>query len=317
MTHATPRLLPALLAVTLLAAHSASVAAGAAPGAAGAAPVTLGDVPGDLRTTRGYADSALGQVHYQEVRPLEPARGAGPTYVLLHQVPWFHVYYTRAQAELAARGHRSIAIDLPGYGLSARPTAAPQIADYADAMAAVLRDRGIRRAIVVGHHTGATVGADLALRHPRAVGCLIMHGVPLYTPEQAAARLASPHWDQTYRDDAAHLSERWTYLSGRIAGTPASLYWSVLSLYLAGEREWYGHHAVFRYDMAGTLRALQRPAVVLSNAQDLLDFTFDRVRELRPDFGYQRLQGSSSNMAFDEPAAWVDGVIAAAQRCAR
>lgn len=281
------------------------------------APVTLGEVPGEVRANRGYADSALGQVHYQEVSPRGAARNPGPTYVLLHQVPWFHLYYTRAQAELAARGHRSIAIDLPGYGLSARPLDPPTIADYADAMAAVLRARGIRRAVVVGHHTGATVGADLALRHPRAVGCLIMHGVPLYTPEQAAARLASPHWDQTYRDDAAHLAERWTYLSGRIAGTPASLHWSVFSLYLAGEREWYGHHAVFRYDMAGTLRALRRPAVVLSNAQDLLDFTFERVRALRPDFGYQRLQGSSANMAFDEPVSWVEGVAAAAQTCAR
>jgi pimeloyl-ACP methyl ester carboxylesterase len=281
------------------------------------APVTLGDVPGDVRATRGYADSALGQVHYQEVSPRGAVRTSSPTYVLLHQVPWFHLYYTRAQSELAARGHRSIAIDLPGYGLSARPRDPPTIAEYADAMAAVLRARGIRRAVVVGHHTGATVGADLALRHPRAVGCLIMHGVPLYTAEQAAARLASPHWDQSYRDEAAHLAERWTYLSGRIAGTPASLHWSVVSLYLAGEREWYGHHAVFRHDMAGTLKALRRPAVVLSNAQDLLDFTFERVRELRPDFGYRRLQGSSSNMAFDEPGAWVEGVTAAAQTCAR
>jgi pimeloyl-ACP methyl ester carboxylesterase len=279
--------------------------------------VTLGEVMGDVRVSRGYADSALGQVHYQEVSPRRAVRESGRTYVLLHQVPWFHLYYTRAQSELAARGHRSIAIDLPGYGMSARPPDPPAIADYADAMAAVLRARGIRRAVVVGHHTGATVGADLALRHPRAVGCLIMHGVPLYTPEQAAARLASPHWDQGYRDDAAHLAERWTYLSGRIAGTPASLHWSVLSLYLAGEREWYGHHAVFRYDMAGTLRALRRPSVVLSNAQDLLDFTFERVRELRPDFGYQRLQGSSSNMAFDEPVTWVEAVTAAAQSCAR
>lgn len=288
-----------------------------AEAAAGPAPVTLGEVTGDVRATRGYADSALGQVHFQEVRPAQTSGVVGPTYVLLHQVPWFHIYYTRAQAELAARGHRSIAVDLPGYGLSARPANPPRIADYADAIAAVLRARGVRSAVVVGHHTGATVGADLALRHPRAVGCLVMHGVPLYTPEQAAARLANPHWDQTYRDDAAHLAERWTYLSGRIAGSPAALHWSVVSLYLAGDREWYGHHAVFRYDMAGTLRALKRPAVVLSNASDLLDFTFERVRELRPDFTYQRLQGASSNMAFDEPSTWVDGVVTAAQNCAR
>ncbi|MEZ5460073.1 MAG: alpha/beta fold hydrolase [Steroidobacteraceae bacterium] len=279
--------------------------------------VTLGAVPGDgLTTTRGYADSALGQVHWQLVQPERPARASGPVFVLLHQVPWFHIYYTRAQAELAARGQRSIAIDLPGYGLSSRPTNPPKIADYADAVAATLRDRRITRAIIVGHHTGATVGADLARRHPRTARCLVLHGVPLYTPEQAAARLASPHWDQTYRDDAAHLTERWTYLSGRVVGSTESLHWSVLSMYLAGSQEWFGHHAVFRYDMSSTLLALRQPVTVLSNPQDLLHFTLARVRELRPDFSYEELDGSSSNMAFDEPARWIDAVTRASSRCA-
>lgn len=312
MKHTTIRLLAAL-------------AIGGMPGATWAespeAPrpaVTLGAVAGDgLVTTRGYADSALGQVHWQAVEPTRPAPDTGPVFVLLHQVPWFHIYYTRAQAELAARGHRSIAIDLPGYGLSSRPTAPPQIADYADAVAATLRSRRITRAIIVGHHTGATVGADLAWRHPRAARCLVLHGVPLYTPEQAAARLASPHWDQTYRDDAAHLAERWTYLSGRVAGSLESLHWSVLSMYLAGDREWYGHHAVFRYDMATTLRALRQPVTILSNPQDLLHFTLERVQQLRPDFPLEQLSGNSSNMAFDEPAGWIDAVTRAATRCDR
>lgn len=291
----------------------------AAPLQAAVAPegrITLGDVPGEtLRVTRGYADTASGQVHWQDVRPAGAARRDAPVYVLLHQVPWFHVYYTRAQAELAARGFRSVAIDLPGYGLSARPARPPSIADYADAIDATLAAQRIRRAVIVGHHTGATVGADLALRHPARARCLVMHGVPIYTAAEAAARLASPHWDQTYRDEAAHLSDRWTYLSGRIAGTPDSLHWSVLSLYLAGDREWYGHHAVFRYDMAGTLRALRVPAVVLSNSLDLLHFTVPRVRELRPDFGFRELEARSSNMAFDEPGPWVAAVTEAAASC--
>jgi pimeloyl-ACP methyl ester carboxylesterase len=308
--------LPALALGCALAAASGSSAAAEAPQPPATPRATLGDVPGTARRViRGYADTPLGQVHWQDVRPTAGARPGAPVYVLLHQVPWFHIYYNGAQAELAARGLRSLSIDLPGYGLSARPESPPAIGDYALAVEAALRALRIRRAVVVGHHTGATVGAELARRAPARVGCLVMHGVPLYTPEQAAARLAAPHWDPTYRADGAHLADRWTYLSGRVAGSPAALHWSVLSIYLAGEREWFGHHAVFRYDMATTLRALQVPAVVLTNRDDLLDFTFERVRELRPDFGYRRLEAGSSNMAFDEPAPWTEAVVQAAEGC--
>ncbi len=312
------RVLAAAVLCTALAAPLARAQSAESPGhdRADSRRITLGDVAGDAITTeRGYSPSPLGQVHWQQVQPRAGATAGTPVYVLLHQVPWFHVYYTRAQAELAARGIRSIAIDLPGYGMSARPASPPSIADYARAIDATLQDLHIRKAVIVGHHTGVTVGAELALEHPKRVTCLVMHGVPLYTPEQAAARLAAPHWDQAYRDDGAHLNDRWMYLSGRAAGSHDALHWSVMSIYLAGDHEWYGHHAVFRYDMQRTLQALRVPVAVISNDRDLLHFTFARVRELRPDFSFRELTSASSNMAFDEPAPWVEAVVSAAGAC--
>ena len=312
----------ALCALSMLAGAIGQTAAASDTAAADPRRITLGDVSGSLdgkalRVERGYSPSPLGQVHWQDVGPAGAVKSAAPVYVLLHQVPWFHVYYTRAQAELAARGIRSIALDLPGYGMSARPASPPDIAGYAAAIDAALKHLRIRRAVIVGHHTGVTVGAELARSSPQRVACLIMHGVPLYTPDQAAARLAAPHWDQTYRDEGAHLSDRWLYLSGRVAGSTDALHWSVMSLYLAGDREWYGHHAVFQYDMQRSLRELRVPVAVLSNDRDLLHFTFARVRELRPDFLYRELESASSNMAFDEPAPWVEAVVSAAADCRR
>jgi pimeloyl-ACP methyl ester carboxylesterase len=266
--------------------------------------VTPGEVPvpAGTRVVRGYADTPLGQVHYQDV-------GAGPAVVLLHQVPWFYVYYTRAQAEFAARGFRTIAIDTPGYGLSARLSTPPDIAAYAGAIEAVMAHLKLPRAVVVGHHNGSTVGVELAKISPQRVRCLVLHGVPLYTEAEAKARLEAEHWDQRYRTDGSHLSDRWTYLGGRIAGSADSVQWSVLSMFIAGEHEWYGHHAVFRYDMAGALAALRVPVVVLNNELDLLGYTVPRVRALRPDFTILDLPGRSSNMAFDEPGEWVDAIV--------
>lgn len=268
-----------------------------------------------VRVERGYAPSPLGQIHYQDVGV---AKDGQPIYVLFHQVPWFHIYYTRAQAELAKRGIRSIAFDTPGYGLSSRPQQPPSIADYVGALRAALAHLKIDRAVVVGHHTGVTLGVELARRAPEQVQCLVGHGVPIYSEAEAKARLANPHWDQSYKPEGAHLSERYTFLSGRLAGSPDALHWSVFSLFLAGPNEWFGHHAVFRYDMADAIKELKVPMIVLSNPDDLLDFTLDRVRALRPDFSYRRLEGTSSNMAFDQPVEWIEAVTSSvAASCPR
>lgn len=268
-----------------------------------------------VRVERGYAPSPLGQIHYQDVGV---ARDGQPIYALFHQVPWFHIYYTRAQAELAKRGIRSIAFDTPGYGLSSRPSQPPSIADYVTALRAALAHLKIDRAVVVGHHTGVTLGVELARRAPQQVQCLVGHGVPIYTEAEAKARLANPHWDQSYKPEGAHLAERYAFLSGRLAGSPDALHWSVFSLFLAGPNEWFGHHAVFRYDMADAIKELKVPMIVLSNSDDLLDFTLDRVRALRPDFSYRRLEGMSSNMAFDQPVEWIEAVTSSvAASCPR
>lgn len=265
-------------------------------------------VPG-LQAERGYVDTPLGQVHYQQV-------GSGSkVIVLLHQVPWFHIYYSRAQAELAENGLRSIAFDLPGYGLSDRLKTPPEIADYAKAIRAGLDELDITDAIVVGHHTGATVGAEIAIQEPRRVACLLLHGVPLYTPKEQAARLARPHWDQTLTADGDYLARRAQYLGNFVVGSDASRHWSLLSMFITGPTEWYGHHAVFRYDMAESLRNIDVPVGILSNAADLLDFTVDRVRDLRPDFNYHRFDSKSSNMPFDDAGTWALGVIDALGSC--
>lgn len=272
--------------------------------------LALGEVPTTAASVRrGYADSALGQIHYQRVVPADKENDA-PVYVLLHQVPWSHVYYARAQAELAKAGIESIAFDTPGYGLSAKPAKAPDIADYGAALFEAIRSLELGSVVLVGHHTGATLAVEIARTQPDAILRLVLHGLPIYTSAEAAARLSAPHWDQTLKRDGSHLAERWLALSNRVSGSAESLHWSVLSLFLAGEQEWFGHHAVFKYPMADSLKALRVPATVLSNPDDLLDFTLERVKEIRPDWQYRRLVAGSSNMAFDEPAAWVQAVLA-------
>ncbi|MFZ0493169.1 MAG: alpha/beta hydrolase [Acidimicrobiia bacterium] len=73
-------------------------------------------------------------------------------------------------------GIPSIAIDLPGFGASAAPSAPMGSAGYADAVVPVIDDFA-RPPIVVGHSFGGRVAIQLATR--RLVSALVLIGTPL------------------------------------------------------------------------------------------------------------------------------------------
>ncbi|MCY1063456.1 alpha/beta fold hydrolase [Nannocystis sp. RBIL2] len=121
------------------------------------------------------------------------ARPAAPrTYLLIHGAWHSSLHWARVVRLLSARGHRVVAIDLPGHGLSAKfPRAyltgdraafaaevSPQkdirLDDGADAVIAALRElQGESRPIVVGHSMGGTVITRVGERAPELVGRLV------------------------------------------------------------------------------------------------------------------------------------------------
>ena len=77
-------------------------------------------------------------------------------------------------------GHRSIAVDFRGHGRSAGVTENATVAQFADDIAAILRELGIRSVIYIGHSTGNAVGMRLAARVPGLVRAAIsLAGVPV------------------------------------------------------------------------------------------------------------------------------------------
>jgi pimeloyl-ACP methyl ester carboxylesterase len=252
--------------------------------------------------TRGYVTTPLSQVHYRVM-------GEGTPILLLHQTPWFSVQFAHAVPALAAAGFRALAPDRPGYGLSDAPAAPPTIDDYADDLIPVLDALGMDRPVVLGHHTGASVAAAFAVRHPGRTRALIMDGVPLYSEAERAERLARPHWHRWLEPDGKHIADRFAARAGRkskdgeIMGL-AGVQWSVLSFFLAGETEWYGHHAAFSYDMEAALKAVDRPTLLISHSDDVLHPSTLRAAALRPDFALKEFAGGSSQVIFDDPGPW-------------
>jgi 2-hydroxy-6-oxonona-2,4-dienedioate hydrolase len=104
--------------------------------------------------------------------------------------------------ELAGRGYRVYAPDLPGFGGSAahKPPRALDIPQLADALAEWMRDAGLERAAIVGNSIGAQVAADLAARRPELVSALVLLG-PTTDPQVRSVPGQILRWMKNSRVD--------------------------------------------------------------------------------------------------------------------
>lgn len=102
------------------------------------------------------------------------AEGTGPPIVLLHGVPASAFLYRKVLPELARRGHRAIAFDLPGLGLSDTPSADmaltwPVLSSWTLSAIDAL---GLGRFGLVVHDIGGPIGFDVVRRAPDRVASL-------------------------------------------------------------------------------------------------------------------------------------------------
>ena len=99
--------------------------------------------------------------------------GDGPAVVLLHGVPASSFLYRKVLPELAARGLRGIAFDLPGLGLADRPG----VFDYswsglARWTGAAIEALEVGRCHLVVHDIGGPIGFELAAQVPARVASM-------------------------------------------------------------------------------------------------------------------------------------------------
>ncbi len=253
---------------------------------------------------KAYMDGPFGQLHYV-------SDGEGPTIVLLHQMVQSSVQFAPAMPYLVSHGLKPVAVDMPGFGMSEGPEDPPTAVQYASIVPALLDQLGVDKAIICGHHTGAMVAVACGHRYPDRVSKLVIHGTPFYTPEERAERLQRPHLAMTLTEDGSHLTTLWDKFR-TLTNHEASLEitnWTVLLRYLAGEKEWFGHHAAYTYDMAPALAALQMPVCVISNRGDMVHSNDKRVVAARPDFTYREMEATGTyQFVYDQPEIWAETV---------
>jgi pimeloyl-ACP methyl ester carboxylesterase len=259
---------------------------------------------------RAYLDGPFGQLHYAE-------QGAGRPVVLLHMSGFDHTQFARVLPLLADAGLRAIAIDLPGFGTSDPPPAAPSVPDYAAAVLALVDALTLEPAVLVGSHLGAQIATEVAVTRPDAVERLVLVGPMPTTPQDRAANQALIEAEKhaTIAPDGRHLTEMWQLVVQYFQGWTEidAVQRLVVSQLRAGERNWYGHNAVFTYDHAAALERQRQPCLVLSNTGDIAHPFALRTRELFPRFAYRELKGGTALIVDEQPQAWTDAVIAFAR----
>ncbi|HEX4661510.1 MAG TPA: alpha/beta fold hydrolase [Streptosporangiaceae bacterium] len=144
--------------------------------------------PVEFATTSRYADAGGMRLHYHEAGP-SPAQpsppfqpsppSAGTPVVLLHgggpgASAWSN--FGRNLPVFAAR-FRTLMIDQPGFGSSAKPPVTGHYFTFAaEAVAGLLDKLGIGRVHLVGNSLGGGTAVRFALRYPGRVGRLVLMG---------------------------------------------------------------------------------------------------------------------------------------------
>jgi pimeloyl-ACP methyl ester carboxylesterase len=96
-----------------------------------------------------------------------------PPFVFVHGWTCDHTQFT-PQVGHFGRRHRVVAVDLRGHGSSDAPVQDYTVPGFADDVAWLCEQVGVRHPILVGHSMGGTVVLDVAARYPELPRAVVM-----------------------------------------------------------------------------------------------------------------------------------------------
>jgi pimeloyl-ACP methyl ester carboxylesterase len=270
-----------------------------------------------IGVTRHFAMVDGRQVHYRRL-------GAGPPLVLTPDAP------RSSKALLATAGRLSrsfscLAIDPPGYGLSEPlATAAPEIEDYAEALAATIRMLVEGPCVLYGEGVGACVALEAARSAPTMFAAVVLRGLPMFSAAERAelGQHYTPPLEPTA--DGSHLVGHWFLQRGErlfwpwyrqtadarldvdVSGEAAADDLNDAVLDQLGARPHYSlaYQASFRYDPAPALAETSVPVKAIAMHGDRLEGHLARL----PD-GIVAQRVAEVSEAFEALAAPTSSVV--------
>ena len=227
---------------------------------------------------KAYADLAEGQLHYAF------APGDGTPLIFFHQTASSWKMWAKVASLVRSLGAPIYAFDTPGFGGSFDPVGATSMPRYAAWMAEAFEVLGIRKAHVIGHHTGAAIACQLVTDRPDLAASVMMVGPVALTPAERAefAKTAGPPFVPEM--SGAYLLDNWKYLT-KLGGPSDALlvHREVTDMLRAyqGRSDAYG--AVWEQDFIALYQSILCPIAIACASDDILWPFFERARTLRPN----------------------------------
>lgn len=217
---------------------------------------------------KGYVDTPDGQIHY---RYTEGGRGA--PLVLFHMTADTSESYEHLMAAFDGE-IPTIAFDTPNYGESFRTGRTATIGYISDTFVAALDALGLSRFHSFGHHTGASIALDLAVRYPERAVSATLNGMCAVTKEEGAfwlEALAFPNPATRYGSQIIAAWTRINKLEKADVGFPAAIKARATTAMLRAGEDWsWGYRAVFTDDGNAKLAAVKVPVFFVVGRQDLI-----------------------------------------------
>jgi len=235
---------------------------------------------------------------------------------MLHGSPGDSAVLAHEMAVLAET-FSCFALDTPGFGGSdPLPGEILRVADLAGATAAAMTALGLPPCRVYGTHTGAAIALELGVGWPDQVTGLVLEGLPMFTQEEIDVLFQGYFAPMVPDPLGGHLFQTWmrfrdqftwfpwssrdvTRLNPVDRPTPEEIELWVSMFYRSCQTYGPAYKAACYWGpMAfGLASALERPAIFMASAEDMLFPHLDRLPPLAPGQEIARL-------AYDAPAKY-------------
>lgn len=200
------------------------------------------------------------------------------TVVLLHAFPLDHRLWQAQAGQLTTHGYDVLTPDLPGFGGTALPDAAPSLEVVADIVLRQLDERGVGRCILGGVSLGGYVAMAMLRRRPQIADVVVLCGTKA-TADGDQARANRERLAQLVLDtpqDCARILEQ-AVLPGLLGDTSRAERPAVVAQvrdWLADAPAttvaWYQRAMAVRPDSCGVLAGLDVPGLIVWGTEDAL-----------------------------------------------
>jgi len=261
------------------------------------------DCMGSIR--RRFLDTSKGQIHYAEC-------GKGEAVLFLHQTPrsWDEF---REVLPIIGKDFRALAMDTVGFGDSYALESEPSIERYAEGVIDFMDGLSLRKASLVGHHTGGVIAVEVAASHPDRVDRIVLSSTPFVDAEDRRRRETRPPIDHAeIQEDGSHLIRLWEqrrpfYPTHR----PDLLNRFIMDALKTEGRTEAGHAAVGRYRMEAKILRVRSPVCIISGTEDpFARVHLSRLAENIRGVRIVEIPGGKVPLPDQMPQSFADAVLA-------